>query len=256
MRRKHVTIAALSATLLSSAALVLLVPGSALGTIYEIGVVTQVGATSATGTSGVSGVSGTSGVSGATGTTGTTSSLGVPSCPGTPCLAVSETTGFTVKIGKDRSVLSIPHSGSIVAWTITLGDPTAAQTTYFDDDEGGPASAGIAILKAGKGLDFTLVAQGPIVPLQKYFGETAQFPLPTSIKVKKHEIVALEVPTWAPSLALGYPATTSWRASRPKKGCTTTATQTAQQTIGSAVQYACLYQTARLTYSATLVTTP
>ncbi len=32
--------------------------------------------------------------------------------------------------------------------------------------------------------------------------------------------------------------------------------QTTQTTVGSAVQYYCLYQTARLTYSATLISTP
>ena len=33
-------------------------------------------------------------------------------------------------------------------------------------------------------------------------------------------------------------------------------TQTAQLRVASAVQYRCLYQTARVTYSATLITTP
>jgi len=240
----------ISGFLLGAGALVLVAPGIALGTIYEIGVQTQVGATSATGASSVTGISGTGGATGGTGVTGS------PSCPGAPCLAVSETTGYQVKLGSDRKLMTVPHAGSIVAWTVTLGDPTAAQTSYFDTNEGGPASAGIAILKAGKSLHFTLEAQGPIVPLAKYFGETAQFPLPTTLAVKKGWIVVLTVPTWAPTLALGYPNTTSWRASRAKKGCTTTSTQTAQQTLASSVDYYCLYQTARLTYSATLVTTP
>ena len=69
-------------------------------------------------------------------------------------------------------------------------------------------------------------------------------------------MVALTVPTWAPALALGFGDNTSWRASRPKAGCKTTSSQTTQTAIGSAVQYYCLYQTARLTYSATLISTP
>ena len=64
------------------------------------------------------------------------------------------------------------------------------------------------------------------------------------------------MPTWAPALALGFGNDTSWRASRPKKQCTPTNTQTAHTQIGSSVQYYCLYQTARLTYSATLISTP
>ena len=50
--------------------------------------------------------------------------------------------------------------------------------------------------------------------LEKYFGKTAQFPLATTIPVKKGDIVALTVPTWAPALALGFGNNTSWRASR------------------------------------------
>jgi hypothetical protein len=68
--------------------------------------------------------------------------------------------------------------------------------------------------------------------------------------------VALTVPTWAPALALGFGKDTSWRASRAKSQCTSTSTQTTQTTIGASTQYYCLYQTARLTYSATLVSTP
>ena len=78
----------------------------------------------------------------------------------------------------------------------------------------------------------------------------------TTIPVKKGYVVALTVPTWAPALALGFGDDTSWRASRPKAGCKTTSSQTSQSEIGTAVQYYCLYQTARLTYSATLISTP
>jgi hypothetical protein len=64
------------------------------------------------------------------------------------------------------------------------------------------------------------------------------------------------VPSWAPSLALGFTNATSWRASRPKSQCASTSAQTTQTVIGSPVQYFCLYLTARLTYSATLISTP
>ena len=74
--------------------------------------------------------------------------------------------------------------------------------------------------------------------------------------MKKGDVVALTVPSWAPALALGFGGDTSWRASRPRSGCTSTSTQTSQTAIGSLVQYYCLYQTARLTYSATLISTP
>ncbi len=179
-----------------------------------------------------------------------------PSCPGTPCLAVSRTTGYQAKVGSTRSPFVVPTDGRIVAWTITLGAPNAKQISFFNTNEGGAASAAIAVLAPGAKLNYTLVAQSPVVLLQPYFGGSVQFPLVTTLPVKKGDIVALTVPTWAPSLALGYNSDTSWRASRAKSQCTTTNSQTALQTLGSTVQFYCLYKTARLTYSATLVSNP
>ena len=192
------------------------------------------------------------------GVIGETSPATVASCPGTPCLAVSRTTGFQVKVGSVRNPMGVPREGSIVAWTVTLGKPNATQIKFFDTNEGGEAEAGIAVLRPQKSpnLTYKLIASGPLVKLKSYFGKTAQFPLETSIKVKKGDEIALAVPTWAPALALGFGNDTSWRASRQKKQCTTTSSQTVQSSIGSAVQYFCLYQTARLTYSATLISTP
>jgi hypothetical protein len=179
-----------------------------------------------------------------------------PSCPSNPCLAVSRTTGFQVKVGSERTLVTVPKDGSIVAWSITLGNPNKKQIAFFDANEGGPASAGIAIIRGGSKLQYRLLAQGPIVALQPYFGMTAQFPLAQSIPVKKGNMIALTVPTWAPALALGFGNEVSWRASRPRGKCTDTTTQATHTNLGSIVQYVCLYRTARLTYSATLVSTP
>src|SRR5271170_1665301 len=181
----------------------------------------------------------------------------VPSCPTSPCLAVSRTTGFQVKVATNTNLLSAPRNGTIVAWTIMLGKPTATQVKFFNANEGGESEAGIAILapQPKPNLTYKLIAQSPLVKLQPYFGKTAQFPLETTIPIKKGYVVALTVPSWAPALALGFENTTSWRASRPKSGCTSTSSQTSQTVVGSAVQYFCLYHTARLTYSATLIST-
>ena len=213
MRRLYIAVVA------SIAALALILPAVAPATLSEVGVI------------------------------GTTTPATVPSCPGSPCLAVSRTTGFQVKVGSERNLESAPRAGTIVAWTITLGSPNATQIKFFNANEGGPSEAGIAVLapQAKPNLTYKLVAQSPMVKLQPYFGKTAQFPLETTIPVKKGYVIALTVPSWAPALALGFANTTSWRASRPKAGCTTTSTQTVQTTLGTSAQYYCLYQTARLT---------
>ncbi|HMH46175.1 MAG TPA: hypothetical protein VK538_00525 [Solirubrobacteraceae bacterium] len=187
----------------------------------------------------------------------TTSPETVPSCPASPCLAVSRTTGFQLKVAKNTTLMTVPRSGSIVAWTVMLGKPNATQIKFFNANEGGAAEAGVAILRAQKPkLTWKLIASSPTVKLQPYFGKTAQFPLERTIAVKKGDVVAMTVPTWAPALALGFGKDTSWRASRARRQCASTSAQSTHTSIGSSVQYFCLYQTARLTYSATLVSTP
>jgi hypothetical protein len=185
----------------------------------------------------------------------------VPSCPTPTCEAVSRTTGYQVRVGSVRNPVFVPRDGTIVAWTISLGKPTSTQIKYFDTNEGGNASAGIAILRPERGrkalhYSLKLISQSPLVALLPYFGMTAQFPLASTLPVKKGDVVALTVPTWAPALALGFGKETSWRASRPSKQCSVTNTPTSQTKVGSAVQYGCVYETARLTYSATEISTP
>jgi hypothetical protein len=192
------------------------------------------------------------------GVIGETTPATTPSCPSSPCLAVSRTTGFQVKVGSATNILSAPRAGTIVAWTVSLGKPSTTQVKYFNEHEGGPSEAAIAVLRPQPkpNLTYKLISQSPLVKLEPYFGKTAQFPLETTLKVKKGDVIALTVPTWAPALALGFANTTSWRASRPKTSCSSTSTQTAHTLVGTNVQYYCLYRTARLTYSATLISTP
>jgi hypothetical protein len=64
------------------------------------------------------------------------------------------------------------------------------------------------------------------------------------------------VPTWAPALALGLGSDSAWRAVRPRNVCTDTQGQAAQTKLNLLARYRCVYRTARLTYSATLVTKP
>lgn len=185
---------------------------------------------------------------------GETPTQAVPACPASPCLAVSRTTGYQAKVGTNRGLMTVPANGRIVAWTIGLSKPNAAQIKFFTSQLGGPAQAGITVLKTGKYLNDTVKAQGPLVSLAPYFGSFAQFPLATAIPVLKGDLIALTVPTWAPALQVGLGGDTSWRASRPRNKCKDNKTQTAQLNVGDKEQYYCLYRTARLVYSATLIT--
>jgi len=187
---------------------------------------------------------------------GATPTQAVPACPGSPCLAVSRTTGYQAKVGTNRGLMTVPANGRIVAWTIGLSKPNAAQVKFFTSQLGGPAQAGITVLKVGRYLRDTVKAQGPLVSLTPYFGSFAQFPLATAIPVRKGDLIALTVPTWAPALQVGLTGDTSWRASRPRDKCKNNKAQTAQLEVGDKAQYYCLYRTARLVYTATLITYP
>lgn len=178
-----------------------------------------------------------------------------PSCPSSPCLAVSRTTGYQAKSGgSSPASYRVSQNGRIVAWTVALGSPNGRQTGFFDQAFG-KASAGITVLRVGKKkLQRFNVGAGPVVQLSPYFGQQVQFPLERSIAVRRGDIVALTVPSWAPVLTQLLNDGSAWLASRPRGGCDNTDTQTAHVKLGP-TRYRCKY-TARLTYSATLVTDP
>jgi hypothetical protein len=227
MTRRHIPMLAVAA----SAAICLLAPSVASARVTELGV-------------------------------GTDNSIGTPSCPTSPCLAITRTTGYQLVLGGRRSVFVAPRTGRIVAFTLRLGKPTAKQIDFFDQQSGGKSQVRLAILRPvasrvrGQVL-YKLNAQTDPLMVQKYFGTTAQFPLYTSLLVKKGWVVALSVPTWAPALAVnGLDNTFAWRASRVKPCSDNPECQPPHKTPGSTRQYFCTYRPARLTYSATLISTP
>src|SRR5215210_283105 len=186
----------------------------------------------------------------------TTAATPPPSCPGNPCQAVSRTTGYQAKVGPQRGLMQAPADGKIVAWSISLSKPGARQIRYFEENYGGASQAGISVLKPGTKLFGRVTGQSAIQNLEPYFGTTVQFPLGRTLNVRKGYLISLTVPSWAPALALGMGNDTSWRASRAGDACQEPATQSAQLDLKDLAQYRCLYRTARLTYTATLVTSP
>ncbi|HWT22437.1 MAG TPA: hypothetical protein VN213_02920 [Solirubrobacteraceae bacterium] len=187
---------------------------------------------------------------------GDTATDNAPSCPASPCQAVSRTTGFQVRVGEERDAFVIPQDGRIVAWTISLGTPDDQQREFFEENLGGPARAGITVLRTDERNFGRVVGRSGVRRLTPFFGTTAQFAIAETIPVKAGYRIALTVPTWAPALALGLGADSAWRAVRPDNDCTDTEGQAAQLTVGLLGRYRCVYRTARLTFSATLVTRP
>lgn len=179
-----------------------------------------------------------------------------PSCPTSPCEVISRTTAFQTRVAAQRELFVAPANGRIVAWSITLGTPKPKQVKFFEENLGGDAQAGISVLRRGDRRYGRVTGESPVQTLNPYFGQTVQFPLATSLAINKGDVVALTVPTWAPALGLGLGRDSVWRASRAKDACDDTQTQSAQTDLSDLAQYKCAYRTARLTYSATLITTP
>jgi hypothetical protein len=177
------------------------------------------------------------------------------SCPRT-CLAIPRTTGYQAKIGANRGTYVVPRDGRIVAWTLSLGNPGPNQTKFFNERLGGEAQAALVVLEPGTRLTHRVVAKAPLQRLQPWFGMYVQFPLEETIEVKKGQLLGISVPTWAPALQVSLGGDTSWRSSRERGSCNDTAEQSALVGSRESAQFYCLYRTARLTYSATLVSTP
>ena len=177
------------------------------------------------------------------------------SCPDN-CQAVTRSTGYQAKVGPDRDLYRAPADGRIVAWSIGLGKPGPKQTAFFEERYGGAAQAAVVVLDPGKKLARTVVAKAPLQRLTEYFGQTAQFPLTRTLRIRKGQYIGLTVPTWAPALQIGLPSDTSWRSSRAKTGCLDTTTQFALLGERTFATFNCLYKTARLTYSATFISSP
>ena len=187
-----------------------------------------------------------------------------PSCPDS-CQAIGKTTGFQNTIGKTKSPFAAPFTGKIVAWSIKLSRPSTKQVEFFEDFFEGTAQARVSVLKpimkkikAGKPV-YKLKGQTPLEQLGPFFGTTTTFALQDPLKVKEGQIVALTVPTWAPAFAVGLGGDTAWQASRKHTKCnkaTDIQAGRAQQGLGSDRAYGCVYKTARLLYSATVVARP
>lgn len=191
-------------------------------------------------------------------------SVAVPSCPDS-CQAIGKTTGFQTAIGKTKSPFAAPFTGAIVAWSIKMSRPSSKQIDFFEEFFEGPPSARISVLKpikkqikAGKPI-YKLKGQSPVEELAPFLGTTTTFALQHPLTVKQGQIVALTVPTWAPAFAVNQGGGSTWAASRKRNKCNKAAdiqAGSAQEKVGSDRSYSCVYKTARLLYSATVVARP
>ena len=180
-----------------------------------------------------------------------------PSCPDLPCQAIGSVTGFQVNNGQTNLPFLVHSDGTIKAWTLTLAQPTNSQRTFFNGFFGTPPQARLAILRRVPGTNpprYALQRQGSVKVLSPYLGQTVKFS--ANLKVEKGDIVGLTVPTWAPAFSQDLAVNNVWRASREPGTCknaTDIRQGEPQEKVGRRATYGCVYTTARLLYTATLV---
>lgn len=184
-----------------------------------------------------------------------------PRCPDA-CSVVTRTTALPTNIDGNRNVYVVPADGRIVAWSITLGAPSADDRKALEKQLG-RASAGLVVLRRGKSVAANVVAASSVKKLDPYFGGETTFALPRTIAVKKGDVLGLTVPSWAPTLVQGYGTNTSWRASRPTGRCGGTTDERKKDyyvdttlSAGKSGTFNCLYKAERMAYTATLVPNP
>ena len=94
----------------------------------------------------------------------------------------------------------------------------------------------------------------PLVDVQPYLGQVAQFALTTSIPVVRGDAIALTTPTWAPVLTIDLSTSHfAYRQSRSRNCNLPPSTSQAQVTVGQNASYSCDYPGTRVEYSATEV---
>lgn len=197
---------------------------------------------------------------------GAGASAATPSCPGSttdPCAAVVRMTGLQGRAaGGPKNPFYIRRDGYIVAFTVTLSQPTDEQVNFFNTNFGTPAEVRLSVLRRGDKrktrLNFRLVNQTDSFRVDKYFGSSPTFVLPKPLRVKKTNWLAITVPTWAPMFGKNLTGSDWWRASRAKDSCEPPKSynQFALGKLYDVNVFGCTYHRERLLYTATYVPDP
>ena len=200
-----------------------------------------------------------------------TTPLVAPTCPkgvsGVQCTIIL-TRATALETIRDNTAYpsTVKQAGRLVAFTVGLSALSSDATTvsndlkFLDATYGGDAQVQITVLKrVGPKNNWTwqVVESSPLVDVQPYLGQIAQFPLTTSLPVVRGETIALTTPTWAPVLSIDLSTSHfAYRQSRSRNCNHPPGTTQAQTQVGQSTKYACDYPGTRVEYSATEITNP
>jgi hypothetical protein len=179
-----------------------------------------------------------------------------PSCPADPCEAAVRVTAIQGRAqGGPKNPYYIRRAGTLVAFSVTLAQPTAEQIDFFDDNFGSPAEVQLSVLRRGDTrrtrLNYRLLAQSEAFEVEDYFGSTPTFVLNPPIRVRRGNWVGVTVDTWAPMFANNLPRSNWWRSSRARNSCDPPRSldQFAIEELREVTVFGCTYRGARLLYT-------
>jgi hypothetical protein len=204
----------------------------------------------------------------------TKSPITAPACPkgtsSSSCKIVLErTTAIQTKSDGVARPTVVKQDGWIVAFTVGLSRLSSNAATVhsllhgLDTAYGGTPQLALTVLKPGANGAYTVRAQSGYYHLIPFLGQVLTEPLSlppkfsafTALPVKKGDVLALTVPTWAPILSYNLSTSQFAYAQSRTQNCASAATsQTAQTKVGSSQKYRCAYTGTRVQYSATEVT--
>jgi hypothetical protein len=171
-------------------------------------------------------------------------------------------TGFQTVADGQAGLYKAPSNGTIVAWSVRLGNVDKPDQDIFDgffpDNKfKGKSSIRLAILKPKGKAKYKLVRQSPAMALEKKLGSEPIFTLRKPLRVKKGQRIGITSVTWASNFSTNLPSKDNqWLASREKgacKGQKNAKEAKPQQKIGSTKKYGCRFDASRLLYWAYFV---
>lgn len=189
-------------------------------------------------------------------------------CPGEPCRATGRVTGIQVQNVRGKRTVKYPtevkRNGWLVGFSVTLGRPNRSQRTFFNRLWGSPAKARISILRPAptkkyprnRIKNYKLMGHSEMFELNEFFGTKAWFTLHKRMHVRRKDLLALTIPTWAPVLATNLSEKERWRGSRKHRRCNDVSPHSEHQSVGSEARYRCLYTTSRLLYTGLVIDKP
>ena len=155
----------------------------------------------------------------------TAASVNALTGPNDSCEAVGSVTGFQMVADGVRAPFKAREDGSLVAWALDVSKPKKSEAKFFGDfyesnQFGMAPTARISVIKRKDERNYKLKSQSPVVGLNSVLGTRQTVTLTDPLKIRKGEFLALTIPTWAPSFAVGLSSDSNlWRSSRDAGQC-------------------------------------